>query len=223
MSMHLLKPVLMISGYVGQIILTVLYLNSPCMYLFIQTFVFEKLHTHFYFNWNPAELVCKTMRCAFQSFVSNTLTLLIHWSFLAHICGASGSRHSFKLLLVACPTPSYDLIQNCLNQRCLIWTLETKFVKFRDFNGYWNMSFFKFNLVIDCWGVSRKFTLRLLPMCVTDDRKTLVQTMAWCRQTTSHYMNQRWQWFRPPCGVTRPQWVNVIQNCILLWSLHKPL
>ena len=42
----------------------------------------------------------------------------------------------------------------------------------------------------------------------TDDRSTLVQVMAWCRQAASHYLNQCWPRSKPPYGITRPQWVN---------------
>ena len=38
-------------------------------------------------------------------------------------------------------------------------------------------------------------------------RWTLVQVMAWCRQATSHYLNQCWPCFMMSYGVTRPQWV----------------
>ena len=41
-----------------------------------------------------------------------------------------------------------------------------------------------------------------------DDKSTLVQVMAWCRQARSHYLNQCWPRSSPPYGVTRPQWVN---------------
>ena len=44
---------------------------------------------------------------------------------------------------------------------------------------------------------------------LTDDKSTLVQVMAWCRQATSHYLNQCWPSFLSPYGVTRPQWVNL--------------
>ena len=44
----------------------------------------------------------------------------------------------------------------------------------------------------------------------TDDKSTLVQVMAWCRQATSHYLSQGWPRFILPYGVTRPQWVNLI-------------
>ena len=49
-----------------------------------------------------------------------------------------------------------------------------------------------------------------------DDKSTLLQVMAWWRQTTSHYVSQcpRTTWTMSPYGVTRPWWVNVssLQN-----------
>ena len=36
------------------------------------------------------------------------------------------------------------------------------------------------------------------------------QVMAWCRQATSHYMNQCWPRSVSPYGFTRPQWFTVI-------------
>ena len=42
---------------------------------------------------------------------------------------------------------------------------------------------------------------------LTDDKSTLVQVMAWCRQATSHYLSQCWSRSLSPYGVTRPQWV----------------
>ena len=42
----------------------------------------------------------------------------------------------------------------------------------------------------------------------TDDKSTLVQVMAWCRQATSHYLNQCRPRSPTPYGVTGPQWVN---------------
>ena len=39
---------------------------------------------------------------------------------------------------------------------------------------------------------------------LTDDKSTLVQVMAWCRQATSHYLSQCWSRFLSPYGVTRP-------------------
>ena len=46
-----------------------------------------------------------------------------------------------------------------------------------------------------------------MPQDLTVDKSTLVQVMAWCRQATSHYLNQFWPRSSTPYGVTRPQWV----------------
>ena len=49
--------------------------------------------------------------------------------------------------------------------------------------------------------------LRWMPQDLTDDKSTLVQVMAWCRQATSHYLSQCWLSSLSPHGVVRPQWV----------------
>ena len=71
----------------------------------------------------------------------------------------------------------------------------------------------------DGWGISCKIALRWMPLDLTNDKSTLVQVMAWCRQATSHYLSQCWPRFMSPYGVTRPQWVNLpyvvglVQDC----------
>ena len=50
-----------------------------------------------------------------------------------------------------------------------------------------------------------------MPQDLTDDKSTLVQVMAWCRQAISHYLSQCWIRSVLPYGVTRPQWVNHYQ------------
>ena len=56
---------------------------------------------------------------------------------------------------------------------------------------------------------------RWMPWDLTDDKSTLVQVMAWCRQATSHYLNQCWPSSMSPYGVTRPQWVNgILENTL---------
>ena len=47
-----------------------------------------------------------------------------------------------------------------------------------------------------------------MPQNIFDDKSSLVQVMAWCRQTTSRYLSQCWTRFMSPYGVTKPQWVN---------------
>ena len=46
--------------------------------------------------------------------------------------------------------------------------------------------------VIDGWGISCELALRWMSLNITDDKSTLVQVMAWCRQATSHYLSQCW-------------------------------
>ena len=44
----------------------------------------------------------------------------------------------------------------------------------------------------------------------TDDKSTLVQVIAWCRQATSHYLSQCWPRSMSPDGFSRPQWVKLL-------------
>ena len=53
-----------------------------------------------------------------------------------------------------------------------------------------------------------------MPLDLTDDKSTLVQVMAWCRQATSHYLSQCWPRSPLPYGVTRPRWVKGV------WHSH---
>ena len=48
---------------------------------------------------------------------------------------------------------------------------------------------------------------QLMVTGLTDDKSTLGQVMAWCRQATSHHLTQCWPRSMPPYGFTRPQWV----------------
>ena len=48
-----------------------------------------------------------------------------------------------------------------------------------------------------------------MPQNLTNGKSTLVQMMAWCRQTAGHYLSQcQWPRFMSPYGVTSSQWVN---------------
>ena len=71
---------------------------------------------------------------------------------------------------------------------------------------------FKWISVIDGRGISYEIALIWKSLGLTDDQSTLVQVMAWCRQATSHYLNQCWHRFISPYGITRPQWVNTYTN-----------
>ena len=59
------------------------------------------------------------------------------------------------------------------------------------------------------WGISYGIALRWMPLNLTDDKSTLVQVMAWCRQVTSRYLIQCWPSSMSPYGITRPQWVKM--------------
>ena len=74
---------------------------------------------------------------------------------------------------------------------------------------------FRHNLVVGGWGISCEIALVWMSLDFTDDQSKLVQVMAWCRQATSHYMDQCWTRSLPPYGVTRPQWV------LKYWTLHS--
>ena len=68
------------------------------------------------------------------------------------------------------------------------------------------------------WGISHKTALRWMPLDLTDDKSTLVQVMAWCRQATSHYLSQCWPRSMSPNGVTRLQWVKCnLQTDVMDW------
>ena len=63
------------------------------------------------------------------------------------------------------------------------------------------------------WGISYEITLRWMSLDRTEDKSTLVQVMAWCRQATSYYLSQCWPrsaWSVSPYGLIRPQWVKWI-------------
>ena len=72
--------------------------------------------------------------------------------------------------------------------------------------------------MIDGRGISCEIAIRWMLLDLTDDKSTLVQVMACCRQTTSHYLNQCWPRFMSPYGVTRPRWINWSRNS--LWCSH---
>ena len=69
-------------------------------------------------------------------------------------------------------------------------------------------------LIIDCWG-------NVLSNChqviVAGSQSILVQVMAWCHQSISHYLSQCWPRSMFPCGVTLPQWVNSLWRSDAIW------
>ena len=69
-----------------------------------------------------------------------------------------------------------------------------------------------FNLVL-LIGILRSLydnALRWMPQNITDDKSTLVQVKAWCRQAASHYLSQCWPRSMSQYDDRRPQWVKFL-------------
>ena len=64
--------------------------------------------------------------------------------------------------------------------------------------------------VIDGGDIACEIVLRWISLDLSDDKSTLVQVMAWCRQATSHYLSQCWPRSLSPYVVIRPQWVKCL-------------
>ena len=62
---------------------------------------------------------------------------------------------------------------------------------------------FKLILVIKGWGICCEIAIRWMTLDITDDKPILVQVMAWCHQTLSHYLNKCWPRSMSPYGITR--------------------
>ena len=64
-----------------------------------------------------------------------------------------------------------------------------------------------FNLVllIGIFRSSHDNAFRWMPWDLTDDKSTLVQVMAWCRQAASHYLSKCWPRSLLPYDITKPQ------------------
>ena len=73
--------------------------------------------------------------------------------------------------------------------------------------GYFNLILGRLTWVNGGWGICYEIALRWMPLNLIDDKSTLVQVMAWCRQATSHYLNRCWPRCMSPNGVTMLQCV----------------
>ena len=79
----------------------------------------------------------------------------------------------------------------------------------------------KKNSVNNSWGISCELALRWRSLDLNDDKSTLVQVMAWCRQASIHYLSQWWPRSLSPYGVTRPRWVSISQSLLMALSTGK--
>ena len=97
----------------------------------------------------------------------------------------------------------------CLRRPVYIWSSSLLI-------GPWEISikFYKTNFQTnfsDSWSwYLSKIAVRWISLYISDDKSTLVQVMAWCRQATTHYLSQSWPRSLPPYDVTRPPWVNML-------------
>ena len=81
---------------------------------------------------------------------------------------------------------------------------------------------FKLILMIGGWSIFCKIALRWMSVGFTDDKSTLVQVMAWCRQATSPYLSQCWPRTMSPYGITSPQWVKRTDETTIAADVHVP-
>ena len=83
----------------------------------------------------------------------------------------------------------------------------------------WNfrLRIFMLILVVGDWDIFSAIALRRKSEGLTDDKSTLGQVMAWCRQAPSHYLSHCWARSMSPYGVTRPQWVNSLWPNGTIW------
>ena len=108
---------------------------------------------------------------------------------------------------------------------CIIWgwTMElSSLAPGRDLDAILKMEFVNLVLLIGIFRSSHDIALRWMPQDFTDDKSTLVQVMAWCRQAPSHHLSQCWLSSLSPYGVTRPQWVkwlflNSLSSSDVIW------
>ena len=80
---------------------------------------------------------------------------------------------------------------------------------------------FKLTSVNGGWSISYEIALRWIPLDLTNDKSTLVQVMAWCRQAASHYLSQCWPRSLSPNGLTRPQWVNFYSSLAKQFNMQR--
>ena len=83
----------------------------------------------------------------------------------------------------------------------------------------WNLRKIISKLILGTDGchISSEIALRWTSLDLSDDKSTLVEVMAWCRQATSHYLSQCWPSSMSPYGVTRPL-LSAKYKCVIFSS-----
>ena len=85
---------------------------------------------------------------------------------------------------------------------------------------HFKTAIFNLVLLVGIFTSVKDNAMQWMPRDLTDDKSTLVQVMAWCRQATSHYLSQCWPSSMSPHCVTRPQRVHMT---ILPNTRHFPV
>ena len=70
----------------------------------------------------------------------------------------------------------------------------------------------------DGWGTFSKIATKWILLDLSDDKSTLVQSIVWYCQTTSHYPSQRWPRSMSTYSATGPQWVNSLAPGRFEWN-----
>ena len=83
---------------------------------------------------------------------------------------------------------------------------------------------FNLALLIGIFKSSSENILRWMPQDLTDDKSTLVQVMAWCRQATSHYQKQCWPRSPKPYDIQSQMASldpNELTNMLWAWNQNR--
>ena len=70
---------------------------------------------------------------------------------------------------------------------------------------------------MNIWCITYKIAHRRILPTIIDDKSTLAQVVARCRQETSHYKSQCWPLPMSPCDISRQQWVNTYEYTVTLF------
>ena len=116
---------------------------------------------------------------------------------------ASFSVQLLSLNRICCWDPSYQTLT------CIPHIFINSLVPGRSAWDFKNI-IFNFVLLIGKVRSSYNDAFRWMLRDLTDDKSTLVQVMAWCRQAASHYPSQSWPRSMTPYGISRPQ-------CVKTW------
>ena len=78
-----------------------------------------------------------------------------------------------------------------------------------------------FKLIIETSSLGIRCEIRFGWMFqIHTNKSTLVQVITWCRQATSHYLNQCWRRSMSSYSVTRPQRISTLQRSRHVWRVR---